>query len=57
MNDRRTYPVSDEQLRAALTRRPDPQRMANDLVSIFASVERTSQRRWLPARLAWARPG
>ncbi len=52
MNDRRTYPVSDEQLRASLTRRPDPQRMANDLVSIFASVERTSQRRWLPARLA-----
>lgn len=51
MNRRRTYPVSDEQLRAALTRRPDPQRMADDLASIFASLERTSQRRWLPARL------
>ena len=49
---------SDEQLRAALARRPEPRQMEADLASLFAAVERTGQRRPLVARIAtrWVLP-
>lgn len=52
MSTRRPPEITDEQIRDALTRRPDPGQMADDLAFIVATVERTRQRRWLPARLA-----
>lgn len=48
MTARRTPGISDAQLRSALTRLPDSQRMAADLASIVATVERSPQRRSLP---------
>ena len=52
MNTNQPSRISTEQLREALTRQPDPERMAADLGSILAAVVRTRQRWWLPARLS-----
>jgi Tol biopolymer transport system component len=50
MTTRRPPEISDEQIRDALTRMPDPQDMAEDLALIVAAVDRTHQgRRWQPA--------
>jgi hypothetical protein len=43
----RPHEVTDEQIRNALTRRPDPHEMADQLAAIVARVERAPQRRRL----------
>jgi len=58
MNAQRPLMPSDDQLRAALVRRPDPERMATDMASLFAAVEHTGQRRSIAIRITerWAWP-
>ena len=50
MSAQRPHDITDIQLRAALTRLPDSQRMAADLALIVATVERTRQRRTTASR-------
>ena len=58
MTTTRPLTPSDDQLRDALSRRPDPSRMSDDLAQLFVAVDRTRQRRQLTVRLAqwWIRP-
>ena len=58
MTARRPPEISDEQIRDALTRVPDPQDMAEDLALVIAAVDRTRQgRAWQPDWMTgrWAR--
>jgi TolB protein len=57
MNSQRPLGISDEQMRDALTRHPDPEDMAHDLAFIVASVDGTHQSRWSPGWTigGWAR--